>query len=101
MATLDSNAMLDYYSCYKRILIGSREQNRKLYELGFDIEKKFKTCLEVKSNYCKTTFEFRKHHHDCIDSYKQRYYQLYDHVFKGTQLQKEGPPPEQPQTSST
>ena len=59
----------------------SRLQNTKIYEESVDIDRKYKQCIEVKSNYSKSTFDFEEHREECYQTYKDKYYTLYQLVF--------------------
>ena len=55
---LSSDSMLNYYSCYKKVLRQSKDNNKKLYEEGLNIEIKLKQCVEIKSTLTKSTKDF-------------------------------------------
>lgn len=55
---LSSDSMLNYYSCYKKVLRRSKENNKKMYEEGLSIEIKLKQCVEIKSTVTKSTKDF-------------------------------------------
>lgn len=55
---LNSDSMLNYYSCYKKVLRQSKENNKKMYEEGLNIEIKLKQCVEIKSAMTKSTKDF-------------------------------------------
>lgn len=50
--------MLNYYDCYRSVLRKTKEQNKRLYNEGMDIERNLKYCLEIKSNFAKGKFDF-------------------------------------------
>lgn len=78
---LDSEAMLNYYTCYKNVLKISKQVNKRLYDEGLDIEKKLKHCLEIKSNFSNNNADFEEHHRECLKTYRDKYETLYREVF--------------------
>jgi hypothetical protein len=78
---LDSAAMLEYYSCYKRTLRTAKDSNKKLYEEGLRIEVRLKQCIEIKSSLTKSTADFENDRKECYDDFAQKYDQLYADIF--------------------
>lgn len=52
--SLDSQAMLKYFDCYKGIMREARGINKRVYEESVDIDRQLKHCIEVKSNFSKS-----------------------------------------------